>query len=418
MVQIAWMLGSALIVVFMFTIAHRLHGKLGLAPLFTMVGGFQHMQTNLTSAVYVETLPGVFLSPGSVVLFMSTVSIVLAIYIMEGAEEGRRMIYGVLFTNVAIAVLGALIVLQTRGIALGSPGIEYISMMVSSVRVFVAGTVAMAIDIVAVIVIYEYISEKLESITLRLTITLALIALLDSVLFGVAAFAGTKLWTVGLVYMAIAKMLAGIWYGVLFRLYVSVGRFVLPESQSAQDIFGMLTYRQRYKIARAKTERDGMTKLYNRGYFDRSINTYIAAKTPFTVVLIDIDDFKAVNDNYGHLAGDRAIMHLTSALLLTFRDDDTICRFGGDEFAVILPNIEANAVVPIADRLRDHISTQYDRSDPIYEFSTLGVSIGIGSFPSDGLDYERVVESADRRLYKSKKKGKNRTSSVGDDTLH
>jgi len=116
---------------------------------------------------------------------------------------------------------------------------------------------------------------------------------------------------------------------------------------------------------------------------------------PFTVVFLDVDDLKRINDRHGHLAGNRALCRVADALRASCRAMDTAARFGGDEFALILPETEEGAARHVAARIADHIG-----SDP--EEPAVSVSLGAALYPRDGGTGEELLGAADRALYDAK----------------
>ncbi len=149
--------------------------------------------------------------------------------------------------------------------------------------------------------------------------------------------------------------------------------------------------------------RDQLTGLFNRGYFDESLARLLAGHPDgrrFTVALIDLDDFKSVNDRYGHAAGDEALRFAATRLREAFRDDDIIARYGGEEFAVILRTDHASAV----ERLDTWRAGLHDDA----RIPRLSASVGAACMPDDGAT-RGLLEVADRRLYAAKAAGRNRT---------
>jgi two-component system cell cycle response regulator len=154
--------------------------------------------------------------------------------------------------------------------------------------------------------------------------------------------------------------------------------------------------------------RDQLTGLFNRGFFDESFARLLlsAPGTParFTVALIDLDDFKSVNDRYGHAAGDDALRFAAARLREAFRDGDIIARYGGEEFAVLMQTDRASAIARIdAWRAALHAEGRIPR---------LSASVGVASLPEDGTT-RALLDVADRRLYAAKAAGRNRTVADG-----
>jgi diguanylate cyclase (GGDEF)-like protein len=127
--------------------------------------------------------------------------------------------------------------------------------------------------------------------------------------------------------------------------------------------------------------------------------------TPFSVVLLDLDDFKIINDEYGHLAGDRALQAVAKVLQETTRSYDTCIRYGGDEFVVLLSSCGRAEAEERRRRLQEAIGAIKLRTDNGREIA-LKVSAGASVFPEDGDTYERLLARADRRMYRNKAESK------------
>ncbi len=157
---------------------------------------------------------------------------------------------------------------------------------------------------------------------------------------------------------------------------------------------------------------DPLTELFNRGHFTRLGEGEIARcrrhRMQFAVVLIDLDRFKTVNDNYGHLVGDMALRKTAECMRKTIRDVDAACRYGGDEFVLLLPETERLGAYVVADRLRLRIRDEF-AGHPIGEHRVdLTASGGIAVFPQDGRDLPTLMERSDEGLYEAKRSGRNR----------
>lgn len=152
--------------------------------------------------------------------------------------------------------------------------------------------------------------------------------------------------------------------------------------------------------------RDGLTGLFNHTYFYQQIDLEVRRSqrygTIVSLLLIDIDDFKAINDTYGHQGGDRMLKLMAKSLLIEARDSDICCRYGGDEFAVIQPCTDINATSIIAERIRAIMLEQLPNG------SEATVSIGVASLGDKIRTTYDLVKEADAALYRAKKSGKNR----------
>ena len=152
---------------------------------------------------------------------------------------------------------------------------------------------------------------------------------------------------------------------------------------------------------------DGLTGLYNVHFFKKQINTFFAIAKRynqiFSLALIDIDDFKKINDTYGHIAGDCMLKNFSSIATKVLREADIITRYGGDEFAVILPSVNQEQAKRAIERLKNEIGGKtfsYDGSDANISFS---ISVGIAEYDYSFKNEDEVFKLADARMYEDKK---------------
>ncbi len=154
--------------------------------------------------------------------------------------------------------------------------------------------------------------------------------------------------------------------------------------------------------------RDPLTNLFNRRHIMEILNTYLSLSAEnsdlFSLLMIDIDFFKQVNDTYGHLTGDRALKKFSRTLTKTIRKTDIAGRYGGDEFLVIFPDTTSEEAVMIAEKIRTRVeSAQLTKKQDIQ----ITISGGVVSF-IPGLTAEQLISFADKKLYKAKHLGRNR----------
>jgi diguanylate cyclase (GGDEF)-like protein len=156
---------------------------------------------------------------------------------------------------------------------------------------------------------------------------------------------------------------------------------------------------------------DLLTGLPNRVMKRKRLNELLSGpvlstdrQAQFTVFCLDLDGFKEVNDRFGHAAGDAVLIAVARCLRESVRDEDFVCRVGGDEFVALLPALSADEAASCARRIIDKISKPYDIG-----FSTqprLGISIGAACAPRDGVSANELLRSADRAMYEAKRRGK------------
>lgn len=167
----------------------------------------------------------------------------------------------------------------------------------------------------------------------------------------------------------------------------------------------------RYQKAQALLLRDDLTGLYNYRYLETSLENEIRRvhrfKTTFSVLFIDLDHFKPINDTHGHLAGSQVIKQVAEVLKDGLREVDSVFRYGGDEYVVMLLGANSETALRAAERIRQKIA---ETSFIVNDSTTvrLTASIGVASCPEHGQSKEELLRMADESMYRSKKSGKNR----------
>jgi diguanylate cyclase (GGDEF)-like protein len=158
---------------------------------------------------------------------------------------------------------------------------------------------------------------------------------------------------------------------------------------------------------------DALTGLGNRHAmeesFPREVQRCIQSDQPVSLIMIDVDYFKSFNDKFGHVAGDRALSLVAHVLRKQFRPRDLLVRYGGDEFSVLLPGVNQDEAMAIADRVRNAVSGSTEDSDDSLIQIPVNVSMGIGQLEKHG-SFETLLRAADRALYRAKDKGRNAVS--------
>ena len=198
--------------------------------------------------------------------------------------------------------------------------------------------------------------------------------------------------------------------GASVPLEMSVGEMAFDGNRLFIAMLRDISLRkQAEERVRFMAHHDGLTGLPNRALFQERINRVIVqtrrTDQRFAVMLLDLDRFKDVNDTLGHHVGDLLLTHAAQRIATTVRESDTVARFGGDEFAVLLTNIaEAGGAGTVAVSIVDAVAKPFDLDGN--EVNT-SASIGISIFPDDSDDIETLIKNADLALYRAKAKGRN-----------
>jgi len=168
---------------------------------------------------------------------------------------------------------------------------------------------------------------------------------------------------------------------------------------------------QLYEQTLIKSHMDSLTGLWNHGYFQYLLNKEIQnaqeKNLPLSLIMLDIDNFKTYNDTLGHQAGDQILVEISKILRDYSRKIDWVCRYGGEEFAIILPQTPKKEALSIAEQLRKKVEEYPFIYEEVMPGKKITASCGIASFPEDGKTNSELIASADKYLYQAKKQGKN-----------
>lgn len=165
-----------------------------------------------------------------------------------------------------------------------------------------------------------------------------------------------------------------------------------------------------YDEARQLTITDGLTGLYNARYLHERLESELARARrhghPLTLVMIDSDSLKEINDRFGHLEGDRMLQQLSATIKVHVRSTDLVFRYAGDEFIILLPETQAVDAYPVVERIRDRFATQPLRHGE--ESAVVTISAGIAGYPDHAVTAEELIRAADDAMYRAKGAGRNR----------
>lgn len=243
-------------------------------------------------------------------------------------------------------------------------------------------------------------------------------ALLMMMCMNLMGAGGLRLFIAGMVLMVVSCLvtlqLTGI--TVAFRSAPLEWWFSLPVIVIYPLLFAWVSYQTATKLAEHKRRlqvmsmRDGMTGVYNRRHWEILLRNEFDNCRRYhrdaTLLIIDIDHFKSINDTWGHDVGDEAIIALTRQLQMTLRGSDVIVRFGGDEFAVIMCGTPADNAIAAMSRVHERLNAL---RLPCAPQVILRISVGVAPLTTQIGHYREWLKSADMALYKAKNAGRNRT---------
>ncbi len=175
---------------------------------------------------------------------------------------------------------------------------------------------------------------------------------------------------------------------------------------------------QLYEKTVTRTHSDSLTELWNHGYFQYLLQAELEkakiTKTPLSLIMLDIDNFKVYNDVLGHQSGDKILKALANLIKNQSRKMDYVCRYGGEEFTIILPETQKKEAFLIAERIRTDVERYAFVNEEIFLNKKLTASMGLSSFPEDGFSPSELILHSDKALYEAKQKGKNNTCCYAD----
>ena len=219
------------------------------------------------------------------------------------------------------------------------------------------------------------------------------------------AFLSTSLFTIAYLFISYYIMeLYNLWIPVVLPVIAIMAAFAL--SFLAKYLMKAKDFEYQYKLATI----DGLTELYNHRYFQDTLRKQmdIARRynQSFSLIIIDIDFFKKFNDTYGHQAGDAVLRQVAQTLKKNSRTTDYVCRYGGEEMSIILPNTGADEALNNANRICKAVAEKPFHLTPV-DTANVTISLGVATFPENAQTPQDLIEWADKGLYYAKEHGRN-----------
>jgi len=173
---------------------------------------------------------------------------------------------------------------------------------------------------------------------------------------------------------------------------------------------------QAHQAVALQAQTDGLTGLNNHTTFYAQLGRAVERTERFGLLMIDLDEFKAYNDSYGHQAGDEMLRRIAGALRAACRDTDAVFRYGGDEFTILLPGADLGGALAVAEKVRAAVRAAGEQGDS--DGLRLSCSIGVATYPDDATDAPRLLFAADRAAYLSKRTGRDLVSTAAQGAEH
>lgn len=273
---------------------------------------------------------------------------------------------------------------------------------------FLNSSILNYISVAAVgLILYKLIKEKAE----ERYISLWAVTLLSSILLN-SYFSSSKssLWTV-------AFLKLGAYAFLLFYFYLMLMKRQFDKIKDTDKILSDINWSIEKEVKKRVIEIenankrlldiskiDHLSQVMNKKAIIDSMEMliYKNSESIFSIMIFDIDDFKNINDTMGHIVGDKCIKHLATIGKGSIREFDLIGRYGGDEFIIVLPDVEISHAYMIAERFRKRVGAT---GSPHFT-----ISIGLAAYPQDGTNVKSLIKAADKQLYRAKELGKNTTT--------
>ncbi|MER8918909.1 GGDEF domain-containing protein [Mesorhizobium sp. M0615] len=382
----------------------RFRDRIGLGVFVCALGAMHFLETYLASVFYVA-LPFGMVSPGSAVLFSGKLVMLLLLYMKEDAATVRQPIYGLLLGNALM--IGLVLILRLHDISAFSDGkLPDIGFIDQLGWLMVWGTTLLFIDAILIILLYEKLGRYLR----RAPFSRILICVACVLTFDQAGFFSALHFVAGAPIAVFfggwfAKMGAAFAYSAMLVAYLrwfETRQVVAPRGLS--DVFDTLTYRERYEALVEHVGRDGLTGLLHRGRFDsdgeRLVAVSLRTAQPLSLLIVDVDHFKSINDRFGHAEGDRVLRSIAQVLTQAAGAHDQVFRIGGEEFAILCSQPHAVARL-LGENLRQAVKACVNRFD-------ISVSAGIATVDETVGSLADLFALADERLYRAKSTGRDR----------
>jgi diguanylate cyclase (GGDEF)-like protein len=415
MIGVLLLLAQALLAFGLCMAAFRLRATFGMAPVFFTLGALEYMKYFAVAQMVVNVphLGNVF--PGSVVFYVSSLAVALVVYVREGLAPARQLMWAMLYVNFTVSLISVtfykLVHLpNTTQLLSYDPELFSITAWWNLI-----GTLLLVIGIMASIVLYNALGRLRLPFFLRSGVTMVVIVAADSVLFqifaqGIGAPMAPILFSnmIGKIFMAFVY--AGLAHVYLHYVDRDDTAGTVTGSIAGREVVAALTYQRQIADLERELQRDPLTGALNRRYLEHALPEQIDLDSlrgeSTSLLLLDLDRFKSINDTYGHAVGDEALKHAVAVMSKQVRRGDSVVRMGGEEFVVLLPGTGSGEAASMAERICETLS-QTPMPSAAGDL-TITATVGVAIAPTDGASLRQLLKIADDRMYLGKRGGRNR----------
>jgi len=432
-------MAEAVVVYLLVLGTHSLRHRFGLAHYYALIGGVTAVMSWVTDAGIAVHVWGVTFVVGSTVFYTSLLLGVFVVYVFDGLRATRIIISTVIGVSIMVPLIAVVLNIQMK--LSGAPALGFVPS--PSFRLNAASVFATTMDMVFLAVAWEYMNNRFQWIPMgiRAFLTLLGVMWLDVILFATGAFAGTGQWLSIIQGTALSRLIVSCFAAPLLWAYLSwqnrrwgtqiTQRPVLAILKQFAQMKRELTQAQEEIERRKRAERalresqerlrtlastDALTGLANRRRFRAVANNEIHRArrygTELSMILMDVDRFKQVNDTFGHDVGDQVLRELAAIGLANIRTFDLLARVGGEEFAMVLPESDLETARRAAERMRLAVEAQTITVE--HHQVRMTISLGAASFKPDMKQVDDLYKAADQALYQAKKKGRNSVQVAGE----
>ena len=392
--QIGLLASETVAVAFLLAALFRGRHRFGLSPLFATLGVFQYLQVLLAFSLYVEVVPGAFISPGSVVLFSGSLFGLLLVFLRESPQETKTLVYGLLAANLALSALSLMVSLHLESPLVRNPYDMPEELFRLDVKIMIIGTLVLVLDMLLMIFLYPIVCRFLSSSFLRAALTLCSVLTFDSLVFMTGAFWGEPFYVSALGASVAAKSAAGLIFAAFLAAYL---RWVEPRPRV--ESFATAGEVILWGLGKGSTTRgakpmprDPVLGILPASYFAEMLNRFLALGESLESQ-VSVCVFRLAEP-----APDSERQDLLRYLLAVLRGQlsqkAAYGRYGRDGIAVVLPSTGRPEAIKACRNVRRALEESLARVRPTPQTESFSVQAGFACSPTEGTEPKTLLDRA------------------------